>query len=78
MFKLIAFLFLISAPEKPVAAFSYEDTFKSRKECEEYNKSAKSKAAQKTIAATLKKQDLAAKFVCIEAKDTPKSEDNTI
>ena len=80
MFKLIAFLFLVTngvTDEKPSMAVGSQTTFASEQECESYLKSKpgkeSKKALDKAIAST--KQKIKVKFHCVEM--TPE-EDNTI
>jgi hypothetical protein len=70
MFKLVAFLFLITAPEEPVHAMTYNaNTFPSEEVCREFLETDAGKAAVGSIKMMGLGQGLLVKFTCIEAKD---------
>jgi hypothetical protein len=70
MFKLVAFLFLITAPEEPVHAMTYNQAaFPSEESCREFLDTDAGKAASGSIKMMGFGQGLLVKFSCIEAKD---------
>ena len=71
IFKLIAFLFLMSAPEEPVASMNYnQGTFPGREECEKFVESGN--PAIVSLAKAAADRQMIVKFACV------KTEDNTI
>lgn len=70
MFKLVAFLFLITAPEEPVHALTYNaNTFPSEAVCREFLDTDEGKAAAGAIKMMGYGQGLLVKFARLEAKD---------
>jgi hypothetical protein len=70
MFKLVAFLFLVTGPEEPVHAMTYnQNTFPSETACREFLDTDEGKAAQGSIRMMGYGQGLLVKFACLEAKD---------
>jgi len=71
MFKLVAFLFVIMNPaDPPVHAMTYnQNTFASEAECRSFLDTDAGKAAVGSIAMMAHGHGLAARFVCVEAKD---------
>jgi hypothetical protein len=70
MFKLVAFLFLITAPEEPVHSLTYNaNAFPSEAVCREFLDTDEGKAASGAIKMMGYGQGLLVKFACLEAKD---------
>lgn len=70
MFKLVAFLFLITAPEQPVHAMTYnQSAFPSEEACRQFLDTDDGKSVSGSIKMMGFGQGLMVKFACIEAKD---------
>jgi hypothetical protein len=70
MFKLVAFLFLITAPEEPVHAMTYnQSAFPSEEACRGFLDTDDGKATSDSIKMMGYGQGLLVKFACLEAKD---------
>ena len=70
MFKLVAFLFLVSAPEEPVHAMTYnQNAFPSEEVCREFLDTNDGKAAAGAMKMMAAGNGLIVKFACLEAKD---------
>jgi hypothetical protein len=70
MFKLVAVLFLITAPEEPVHALTYnQSAFPSEEACSGFLETDDGKAVSGSIKMMGYGQGLLVKFACIEAKD---------
>jgi hypothetical protein len=70
MFKLVAFLFLITAPEEPVHAMTYnQSAFPSEEACRGFLETDDGKATSGSIKMMGYGQGLLVKFACLEAKD---------
>ncbi len=70
MFKLVAFLFLITAPEEPVHSMTYNKSeFSSEAACREFLDTNDGKAASGALKMMGYGQGLLVKFACLEAKD---------
>lgn len=70
MFKLVAFLFLVTAPEQPVHAMTYnQSAFDSEEACKAFLETDDGKAVSGSIKMMGLGQGLLVKFACIEAKD---------
>ena len=69
-FKLVAFLFLISSPEEPVHAMTYnQSAFPTEAACREFLDTDDGKAVSGSLKMMGYGQGLLVKFACIEAKD---------
>ena len=70
MFKLVAFLFLVSSPEQPIHAMTYnQSAFPSEAECREFLDTDDGKAVSGSLKMMGYGQGLLVKFACVEAKD---------
>jgi hypothetical protein len=70
MFKLVAFLFLITAPEEPVHAMTYnQSAFPTEEACQAYLETTDGKAVIGTINMMGHMRGMIVKFACLEAKD---------
>ena len=70
MFKLVAFLFLVTSPEEPVHAMTYnQSAFPTEEECKGFLDTDAGKAAAGSIKMMGYGQGLLVKFQCIESKD---------
>jgi hypothetical protein len=70
MFKLVAFLFLVTAPEQPVHAMTFnQSAFPSEEACKAFLDTDDGKAASGSMKMMGYGQGLLVKFACIEAKD---------
>ena len=70
MFKLVAFLFLVSSPEQPIHAMTYnQSAFPSEAECRGFLDTDDGKAVSGSLKMMGYGQGLLVKFACIEAKD---------
>lgn len=68
MFKLVALLFLLSNPEEPVTALTYnQQKFSTAQECKAFIESGPPAAAQ--IAKAAAAQSMGVKFGCVEEED---------
>lgn len=71
VFKLVAFLFLATAPEDPVHAMAYsQSAFPSEYECRGFLETDDGKAYAGSIKMVGLGNGLLVKFACIEAKDS--------
>lgn len=70
MFKLVAFLFLVTSPEQPVHAMTYnQSAFPSEEACTGFLDTDEGKVVSGSIKMMGYGQGLLVKFACIEAKD---------
>jgi hypothetical protein len=70
MFKLVAFLFLVTAPEEPVHAMTYnQSAFPSEQACTEFLETDDGKAVLGVITMMGQMRGMTVKFACLEAKD---------
>jgi hypothetical protein len=70
MFKLVAFLFLITAPDQPVHAMTYnQSAFPTEEVCKAFLDTDDGKAASGSMKMMGYGHGLLVKFACIEAED---------
>jgi hypothetical protein len=70
MFKLVAFLFLVTAPDEAVHAMTYNQSeFPTEEACKLFLETDEGKAASGSIKMMGYGQGLLVKFACLEAKD---------
>jgi hypothetical protein len=70
MFKLVAFLFLITAPEEPVHAMTYnQSAFPNKDSCSEFLTTDEGRAFAGSMTMAGYSQGIMVQFACLEAKD---------
>lgn len=70
MFKLVAFLFLVTSPEEPVHSMTYNrSSFPTEAACKGFLETEDGKAAAGSIKMMRYGQGLLVKFACVEMQD---------